>query len=268
MKIFHRILQYRNNNNINVLCASAYLPLDLSLMGFPMDRCYKWGYFPQKAIYDNLQVVINNKLPDSILWVGRLIKWKHPEVAIELASQLKKEGFNFSLSLIGDGELKEEIERMVESYHLQNCVKLLGSMTPAEVRESMEKHKIFLFTSDQNEGWGAVLNESMNSACAVVASHLIGSVPFMIKHNENGLIYNSGDDYDLFHKVRYLLVNKERCNEMARNAYNTIIEEWNAETAVSRLMHLITDSFSYSKVNDSIYLQGPCSNVEVLEEIF
>ena len=49
----------------------------------------------------------------------------------------------------------------------------------------MEKSEIFLFTSDKGEGWGAVLNESMNSACAVVASHAIGSVPFLLKDGEN-----------------------------------------------------------------------------------
>lgn len=51
-------------------------------------------------------------------------------------------------------------------------------MKASEVRSYMEKADIYLFTSDFNEGWGAVLNESMNSGCAVVASHAIGSVPF------------------------------------------------------------------------------------------
>ena len=34
----------------------------------------------------------------------------------------------------------------------------------------MEKADIFLFTSDRREGWGAVANEAMNSACALVVS--------------------------------------------------------------------------------------------------
>jgi glycosyltransferase involved in cell wall biosynthesis len=61
-------------------------------------------------------------------------------------------------------------------------------MAPEAVRDHMEAADIFLFTSDFNEGWGAVLNESMNSACAVVASHAIGSVPFLLKDGENGFI--------------------------------------------------------------------------------
>ena len=62
----------------------------------------------------------------------------------------------------------------------------------------MEKTGIFLFTSDRQEGWGAVLNEAMNSGCAVVASHLIGAVPFLKKKKKNGLVYSSGDRKTLF----------------------------------------------------------------------
>ncbi len=52
---------------------------------------------------------------------------------------------------------------------------MLGAMSPDKVRAYMERADVFLFTSDFNEGWGAVLNESMNSGCAVVASHAMVS---------------------------------------------------------------------------------------------
>jgi glycosyltransferase involved in cell wall biosynthesis len=45
---------------------------------------------------------------------------------------------------------------------------------------------VFIFTSDRNEGWGAVLNEAMGSGCAVVAADLIGSVPYLIEHKKMG----------------------------------------------------------------------------------
>ena len=36
------------------------------------------------------------------------------------------------------------------------------------------------------EGWGAVVNEAMNSGCAVVADHMIGAAPWLIRQGENG----------------------------------------------------------------------------------
>ena len=87
---------------------------------------------------------------------------------------------------------------MIREKKLEDCVHMLGAMSPDEVRKHMEQANIFLFTSDRNEGWGAVLNEAMNSGCAVVASHAIGSVPYLIKNGNNGYIYeNEGQLHSL-----------------------------------------------------------------------
>ena len=48
----------------------------------------------------------------------------------------------------------------------------------------MEKSHIHLFTSNHLEGWGAVVNEAMNSGCAVVANREAGAVPYLIEHGK------------------------------------------------------------------------------------
>ncbi len=111
----------------------------------------------------------------SILWVGRLIKWKHPELAIIVAKMLRDSGYDFNMKIIGQGEMKAELIKMIKIYNLEKYIYFLDYMSPEKVREHMEQANIFLFTSDYNEGWGAVLNEAMNSGCSVVASHAIGT---------------------------------------------------------------------------------------------
>ena len=143
-----------------------------------------------------------------ILWVGRFLDWKHPDDALQVAKRLKAEGYAFTMNIIGTGELEQKLKVMIEQYQLNDCVHMLGSMPPERAREYMESSQIFLFTSDRNEGWGAVLNESMNSGCAVVASDAIGSVPYLMQDSENGLIYKSGDVNMLFEKVKWLLDNQ------------------------------------------------------------
>ena len=54
-------------------------------------------------------------------------------------------------------------------------------MPNAKILQEMRKHEIFLFTSDRNEGWGAVSNESMSNGCMLVGSDGIGSIPFLVK---------------------------------------------------------------------------------------
>lgn len=260
----NRIAQYRNKN-MYVLCASAYLPYDLKLMGFPIDKYFKWGYFPATNKYD-VEALINNKSGGKIklLWVGRMLDWKHPDDAVILAEKLKKSGIDFELNLVGDGVLRESLEALVNNKGLSDCVHLLGSKTPEEVRRYMEEASIFLFTSDRNEGWGAVLNEAMNSGCAVVASHAIGSVPFLINDGENGLIYRSGDIEDLYEKVKYLIDNKEKNAELGKNAYITLADLWNAKTAAERFKQLVKAINTDDK--DYLFCDGPCSEAAVLTD--
>lgn len=243
---------------IYMLCASAYTSTDYSKFGLFKGKCYKWGYFPEVKL-QNVEEVFKNKNSKgyvSILWVGRFIDIKHPETAIEIARKLKEAGKNFQLDIIGGGELQNTISNIIEKQNLTDCVHVLGTMPPDKVREHMENADIFMFTSDFNEGWGAVLNEAMNSCCAVVASHAIGSVPFLIKNGYNGFIYNNANIEDAFGKVCELVDNCEKRRLFGENAYYTLQKTWNAHVAVERLLKLFEGLMNgnYMEIKE-----GPCS---------
>ncbi|WP_300629401.1 glycosyltransferase [uncultured Thomasclavelia sp.] len=261
-KIINEYIQYKDYQ-LYILGASAYTSNDLTLCGFPQEKCYCWGYFPEVKCYPDIKKIINKKKKSSILWVARFIEWKHPEIPMIIAKKLKDEGYSFKMNLIGNGKLESKIRKMIEKYHLQNYVSLCGSLTPEKVREYMEKSQIFLFTSDYNEGWGAVLNEAMNSACAVIASHAIGSVPFLINNKKNGLIYQNGQMEDLYRKVKVLLENPYLCDLYGKEAYKTMQQEWNSKVAAERLLQL-----SKCLINDNnydLYSKGPCSRALILK---
>lgn len=86
---------------------------------------------------------------------------------------------------------------------------------------------------------GAVLNESLNSACAVVANRKIGSVPYLIENGVNGYTYSQRKRNDLFIKVKKLLDCNELRYSMQQNAYETMLNTWNADSASERLIKLI-----------------------------
>lgn len=121
-----------------------------------------------------------------------------------------------------------------------------------------------MFTSDFGEGWGAVLNEAMNSGCAVIASHAAGATPYLVKNGENGLIYEFGNDEKLYEKLKYLLLNPKEQKRLGAAAYKTISEEWNAEIAAERFLNL-TKSILNGEKNPYIYKNGPCSKAEILK---
>lgn len=262
--IWSQNTRYRNKN-MYLLCASAYTAYDMQLFGAYPQKKYKWGYFPKVKKYD-IERLIENKRKNGkivILWAGRFLKCKHPEVAIKVAKLLKQHGYKFKLILIGDGELKENLVTYVNQNQLQDVIDFTGFMNPDEVRKHMEKADIFLFTSDYNEGWGAVLNEAMNSGCAVVASHAIGSVPFLIKHKINGMIYKNGDTEELLNMVMQLSDNDKMRENLGRQAYSTLVEEWNAENATNNFLQLTQAILSGEEIEISC---GPCSIAKTVSQ--
>lgn len=262
VKNFSRFGIFKNEY---MLCASAYTAADLARTGNFLGKTYKWGYFPKTEQYD-AQTLLSKKSKKeqiSIMWAGRLIDWKHPELVVWLASELKKAGYQFVLRIIGGGEMKEELLRMISDLHLEDCVHLLGEKTPEQVRKYMEESNICLVTSDFNEGWGAVVNEAMNSMCAVVASHAVGAVPFLIRDHENGLIFESGNRKDLLQKVELLFTHNEMIETLGRNAYKTIVEQWNAEVAAERLLRMAEQIKMHGYCD--LYEDGPCSRAGILQ---
>lgn len=257
--------KYVRHRNFYVLCASAYTSIDFSRTLSFIGKTYKWGYFPQVKKYDDINEIIAGKRTNSILWVARFIEWKHPEIALSIAKRLKDAGYSFSLDMIGNGELEDSTKAMIEENGLSDCVRMLGAMTPEKVREHMEKSEIFLFTSDRNEGWGAVLNESMNSACAVVANRAIGSVPFLVNEGENGYTYSSKDIGELYEKVKFLLDNPEERIRISKNACENIISEWNAQNAAEKLLNLCQLMLS-GKYKPNPYETGVCSKARIIKD--
>lgn len=263
LKYFPRFLKWNLQNPrrkpIYMLCCSAYTASDYAKYGLFKKRSFKWGYFPECKHYDNVESLISNKKKNSILWCGRFIDWKHPEYAIELAQRLKNDGYDFELNMIGNGQMLEKITQMVKDLSLEENVHILGSMKPEEVRTHMEQSEIYILTSNRQEGWGAVLNESMNSACAVVANNAIGAAPYLINNGENGyLYYNDKNSNELYEKVKLLLDDSQKRVELSKKAYETIVNEWNAESATERLLNLFEKLLNKEDCQN-LYKDGPCS---------
>lgn len=256
-----RYYRFHKNNpkgsNIYMLCASAYTSSDYAKFGLFKNKCYKWGYFPECKNYD-IDELISSKTQNSILWCARLIDLKHPEMAISVAKRLKKDGYDFTMNIIGDGELKSYINNEIIKENLKDNVHLLGSMTPENVRKYMEKSEIFLFTSDRHEGWGAVMNESMNSGCAVVASNVVGATPFLLKDNKNGCVFSCMNENELYNKVCMLLNDDDFRKKISKQAYYTISNEWNAKVAAERLIKL-SNAILNGEQSPDLFEDGICS---------
>ncbi len=245
---------------VYLLCAGAYVASDFHIVRAYPGKMFRWGYFPETKHYEIEKLVQGKGYGDKkvpyLLWAARMIELKHPELPLETAGYLKAKGLEFHMDLIGDGALRPRMEALAAEYELGDSVSFLGFQSPEAVRHYMEKADIFLFTSDRQEGWGAVANEAMNSACALVADHMIGAVPYLVQNGRNGLIYRDGRKQMLFSQAEKLVRDRQFCRELGKQAYRTITDVWNAENAAGQLMQLICSIMEASNKEGFLLEQG------------
>ncbi len=255
--------RYRNAP-VYLLCAGAYVASDYHLLHCYPEKMFRWGYFPQTRYYSENEQREQKTGSGTIdiAWAGRMITLKHPEYAVKLAQTLKSADIDFRLHMIGDGAMMDSLRQMVCDLSLTGEVQFYGAMEPDRVRQVMELSHIFLFTSNYLEGWGAVVNEAMNSGCALVASMEAGSVPFLIRNGINGLTYSNGSYSEFETQALYLVQHPIERSRMGRNAYETITACWNAEHAAKELLRFCEGIVNNKKAVPA--KEGPLSRADIL----
>lgn len=255
MQAYYHLFFY--NKPFYKLCVSAFTANDMYLQHAFKGRCYKFGYFPTIApLSQDESIDKRDNKHIKIIWCARFIKWKHPELAVILGNMLREANYDFEINMIGNGVLFDNIKEQIDRNNLSDCVHLLGNFPNSDVLKIMRKHDIFLFTSDQNEGWGVVLNEAMGQYCCPVASNMIGAAPFLIRHGENGMMFKSEDIQSLYDAITYLLDNPTKMKKMAREAYDSISTVWTPQMAAERFYAICESILKGTQVK---YENGPMS---------
>lgn len=261
------------NKPLYKLCCSAFCKGDHEQLGMFHNKCFKWGYFTkvetngcETSVEASTDVSTSEITP--LMWCSRFLMLKHPELPILMADRLKKKGFKFHLDMYGEGEYKQQAIDLVEILGLSDCVSFIGNKPNTELMEDMKQHEIFLFTSDKNEGWGAVANESMSNGCVLVGSEALGCAPYLIKDSENGFMFKSSKVScsfgnpdmialdSLYEKVVWLLEHPMVRKQMRQNAVKQMQNVWSPKNAAQSLLQLIDD---IKNGRDTSIKEGPCS---------
>lgn len=266
-----------------ILGASAFTALDYHKMFRSYEgKCYKFGYFPEHLVYEpDALMAQKQKAADgkiTILWMGRMIRLKHPELVVKALGNLKAEGYDFTLRLIGEGEERGRIERLVKSCGLAEQTQISDFLKPREARDAMADAMIYVMTSNKLEGWGSVIYEAQNAGCAQIASHVCGATPWLVAHGKSGLIFRSGSVKDLTKQLKTLFDHPELIRTYGVNAYEQMHRDWNPQTAAARVIGLceyIEDELSKQSeeekrkrgyaVEGSPYADGPCAKADYLQ---
>lgn len=169
--------------------------------------------------------------PYEIAFLGRLSPQKNPLFFLDIIYELKKYMPNIQVRMIGDGELREQVESKMKDLGLEDNVKLIGFKN--NPYEYLNKAKVLCMPSNW-EGFGLAAVESLALGKPVVASPVGGLVN--IVNNECGMLCTSIEHY--VEEIRRLLSNSDVYEKKSQVALGRAYELNNIESYMNNIMKL------------------------------
>ncbi|WP_313892563.1 glycosyltransferase family 4 protein [Psychrobacillus sp.] len=162
----------------------------------------------------------------------------------------------FSLTIVGDGPARSELERMIYEKKLNDFVTIKGSLKKDNIIQEMKEAHFLIFPS-LSEGFGLSIIEAQAMGCIPVAFLIDGVTDYLIKDNINGLLCEYGKIESMYERVSDTFKNKQKMNELNKaaimNAKQYKIEN-TANEWIKRIdkMPLKTIKYDTEKIQDNI----------------
>ncbi|SEA02089.1 Glycosyltransferase involved in cell wall bisynthesis [Pseudobutyrivibrio sp. ACV-2] len=158
--------------------------------------------------------------PYKITYIGRLNYVKGIDYLVR-AVGLIKDKFPISVSLVGDGPERKNLEELVNHLGLGDIIKFEGRYP--DVIPFLKETSIFVYPSVWKEVFGISLVEAMSFGIPCIANR-VGGIPEILKDGENGFLTNKISDEALAEAISFtlgILSDKEKVENMSANAKKT-----------------------------------------------
>ena len=154
-------------------------------------------YFNQKNHLKKILKLDDNKI--QILFSGKYIQKKRPLDLLNAFSKIDNR--NLQLVMVGDGELRQEMEDFIIENNLTSKVFLTGFINQTEIVKYYATSDIFVMCSGIGETWGLSVNEAMNFGLKLIVSKTAGCSIDLVQINKTGWIFETGNIDDLADKI-------------------------------------------------------------------
>lgn len=173
--------------------------------------------------------------------IGRMGQSKAQPLIIQAAAALRDRGREFEVIVIGDGELRGHLERLIARLHLEDVVKLVGWKDGAAVRQALLESRALLLPSF-SEGLPVVIMEAFALARPVITTRIAG-IPELVVHGENGWLIPAGNLDRLVEAMAEALdAPVERLTAMGLTGRAAVTERHDSEREATRLAQLLIAS--------------------------
>lgn len=126
-----------------------------------------------------------------LIFVGRLEKYKNPELAVTLLNEILKINKNYFLVIVGQGSLKNSLIDRSEKLNIRSNIRFIDQVRNADIHKYYKASDIFLNLNDK-EIFGMSILEAMYQGCKIVAANAPGP-NYIIENKKNGILIDNLD---------------------------------------------------------------------------
>ncbi len=197
-----------------------------------------------------------------IIHVGSLQPYKGQRYLVEACNHLRNRGIPFRCQIIGEGEERASLTRLIRELGLESAVLLLGAKTQQEVAQLLTQAHCYVqpsivTPSGKMEGIPVALMEAMASSLPVVATSISG-VPELVQPGETGYLVPPADTVALADALATVYQQPNYAARLAANGRALVQESFALEPNVTNLAELFKDIMQREKVpKESVPLTSP-----------
>ena len=169
--------------------------------------------------------------PESAVIVGvvaRLAPVKDHAFLLQAMQVLKDVNPSVYLVIVGDGDLRDELERKVAALHLSSRTLFLGERQ--DIPEIMSALDVYVLPSE-SEGMNLTLLEAMSAGLPVVARD-VGGNGEIVCHQETGLLVSARDSNELARALVHLAGNSEERERMGKAGRRRVCSLFNQTATI------------------------------------
>lgn len=168
-----------------------------------------------------------------LLYSGKYIQKKRPLDLLE--ALLKFKGQNVFLIMIGEGELRPQMEKFIAQNGLAKQVLLTGFINQTEIPKYYAMGDVFVMCSEAGETWGLSVNEAMNFDLPLIISDLTGCSDDLVKCGENGYVFKTANIGQLSKCIENFIMKGEGERSAMGEASYKIVSEYSFFKIISNI---------------------------------
>ncbi len=179
--------------------------------------------------------------PMRLIFAGSLSPHKRPMLAAQIAKHLSAAGHKLSMTFLGEGPERKNLEQYIKDYKLEAFVQLLGNVDAERVKSELKKAHFLIFLS-KSEGWPKAVAEAMFWGCVPITTS-VSCVPYMLGDGRSGALVDPDVD-SAVEAIESYLAEPDKYNKHRKAA-----AEWSQQFTLERFEREIAKLLQTNKAS-------------------